>query len=217
MTDLTSTWPAGARWSLETMSASERTAAKPAAAQAASDDRALVRAAAAGSREAFDEIVVRHRRAVYRLCHRFAGNHEDAADLTQQVFLRAYRGLDAFRGESAIATWLYRIAVNASLNFLAARRPPQQEVIAAESVPDRGPGPETALLADERAARVRRAVASLPDRQRATIILRVYHDLPYKEIASVLGGSIGAAKANVFHALRNLRRLMNEEPGREPR
>ena len=88
---------------------------------AALDDRALVVACVAGRREAFDELVVRHRRAVYQLCHRFVGNHEDAADLAQDVFLRAYRALPQFKGDAAVGTWLHRIAVNVCLNKVGGR------------------------------------------------------------------------------------------------
>ena len=86
------------------------------------DERALVEACLAGRRDAFDLIVERHRRAVYQLCYRFVGNHEDASDLSQDVFLRAYRGLRSFRGHSSLATWLYRIGVNVCLNRSARRR-----------------------------------------------------------------------------------------------
>src|SRR5512132_4417663 len=87
------------------------------------DERALVEAALAGQAGAFDLIVERHRRAVYQLCYRFVGNHEDASDLSQDVFLRAFRGLRRFRGQSSIATWLYRIGVNVCLNRLNAKTP----------------------------------------------------------------------------------------------
>src|SRR5687767_9630134 len=75
------------------------------------DEAALVAACLAGHREAFDVIVERHRRAVYQLCYRFVPNHEDASDLAQDVFVRAYRGLQQFRGQSSLGTWLYRIGV----------------------------------------------------------------------------------------------------------
>ena len=86
-------------------------------------ERDLVRACQAGDREAFDRLVERHQRDVYRLCYRYLGNHEDASDLAQETFLQAWRALGRFRGESGVSTWLYRIAVNACLNHRAARRP----------------------------------------------------------------------------------------------
>src|SRR5947208_3649148 len=84
-------------------------------------DAELVQACLDGRREAFDAIVERHQRHVYQLCYRFAGNHEDANDLTQDVFIRAYRGLKTFKGQASLGTWLYRIAVNVSLNQVGAK------------------------------------------------------------------------------------------------
>jgi RNA polymerase sigma-70 factor (ECF subfamily) len=86
------------------------------------DERALVEACLRGQSAAFDVIVERHRRSVYLLCYRFVSNHEDASDLSQDVFLRAYRGLRSFRGQSSLATWLYRIGVNVCLNRVSARK-----------------------------------------------------------------------------------------------
>jgi RNA polymerase sigma-70 factor (ECF subfamily) len=183
-------------------------AAQPAADLATLDDRALVEACLAGHREAFDELVVRHRRAVYRLCYRFVGNHEDADDLAQEVFLRAFRALRTFRGDSAVGTWLHRIAVNLALNAVAgrARRAETNDDRAVPVAPD--PDAMSLVLGAERAAQVRAAIAKLPPRQRATLVLRVYQEMPHQEIAELLGSSVGAAKANFFHALANLKRLL---------
>src|SRR5262245_58723306 len=79
-------------------------------------DAELVQACLAGRREAFDTLVERHQRHVYQLCYRFTGTHEDASDLTQEVFIRAYRGLKTFKGQASLGTWLYRIGVNVCLN-----------------------------------------------------------------------------------------------------
>ena len=86
-------------------------------------DADLVEASLAGDREAFGAIVERHRRHVYQLCYRFVGNHEDASDLAQDVFIRAFRGLRTFKGEASFSTWLHRIAVNTSLNKVGAKAP----------------------------------------------------------------------------------------------
>src|SRR5687768_14099348 len=98
------------------------------------EERALVEACLSGRRDAFDVIVERHRRAVYQLCYRFVTNHEDASDLTQDVFLRAFRGLHRFRGQSSLGTWLYRIAVNVCLNKVGASRLPTEPLDAREHV-----------------------------------------------------------------------------------
>lgn len=176
------------------------------------DDRALVAACLAGRREAFDEIVARHRRAVYRVCYRFVGNHEDATDLAQESFLRAYRALRNFKGESAVGTWLHRIAVNLSLNAVSGRA--RRGETSDDRVEPVGLEPDamSRVLTEERAERVREAIARLPPRQRATLILRVYQEMSHQEIADVLGSSVGAVKANFFHALNNLKRLLDGDP-----
>ena len=135
-------------------------------------------------------------------------HHEDAADLTQDTFVRAWRALASFRGQARFSTWLYRIAVNVCLNKVAARQP-ATEVIDADLFEDRRePRPGDALLAEERAAEVRAAVAALPPRQRTALILRTYHELSHQEVADIVGTSVGAVKANVFHALANLRKRL---------
>ena len=175
---------------------------------AEADDRTLVDLCLAGRRAAFDVVVERHRRQVYQLCFRYIGNHEDAADLAQDAFIRAFKGLKGFKGESSLSTWLYRIAVNVCLNRLALKAPKGQPLEPAELVDLRAERPDAALLRDERAAEVRAAIRQLPPKQRATLILRIYHELPHEEIAGILGSSVGAAKANLFHALANLKKLL---------
>lgn len=176
-------------------------------------DAELVASSLAGNRDAFDAIVERHRRHVYQLCYRFVGNHEDASDLAQDVFIRAYRGLRKFKGDSSLGTWLYRIAVNVSLNKVGAKAPKPEPLDSLllghdERVVSREDDAVDVLLRRERAGQVRAAIARLPRKQRATLILRVYHELPHEQIAAILGSSVGAAKANLFHALSNLKKLL---------
>src|SRR5437868_10443929 len=133
------------------------------------DERALVDACLAQRSGAFDLIVERHRRAVYQLCYRFVGNHEDASDLSQDVFLRAYRGLRSFRGQSTLATWLYRIGTNVCLNRVAAKTTLgklTEPIEERQFVDVRAESPSEQLLKDERGARVRAAIAQLPRKQR---------------------------------------------------
>ena len=173
------------------------------------DDRTLVTAFLAGRREAFDVIVERHRRQVYHLCYRFAGNHEDAADLAQEVFIKAFRGMARFKGQSAFATWLYRVGVNTCLNRTASKRPIPESLDDHAPIDGRAIDPLGALINEERAVRLRRAVDQLPPKQRATLVLRIYQDLSHEEIARILGSTVGAVKTNFFHALGNLKRLVN--------
>src|SRR5213076_537652 len=145
------------------------------------DDQVLVDASLSGQTAAFDVVVERYQRQVYQLCYRFVGNHEDASDLAQDVFIRAYRGLRGFRARAALGTWLYRIAVNVSLNRMALKTPRTEALDQRDHRDMTIELPDTTLLRSERAAEVRAAVARLPRKQRATLILRVYHELPHQE------------------------------------
>ena len=177
------------------------------------DEPSLVEACLAQRTGAFDLIVDRHRRAVYQLCYRFVGNHEDASDLSQDVFLRAYRGLGSFRGQSTLATWLYRIGTNVCLNRVTAKTTLgklTEPIDERQFVDVHAESPSDRLLKGERGARVRVAIARLPRKQRATLILRTYHEMSHQEIADVLGSTVGAVKANFFHALANLKKILEE-------
>ena len=177
-------------------------------------EAALIEACRAGRSGAFDLVVERHRRSVYQLCWRFVGNHEDASDLSQDIFLRAYRGLRSFRGQSSLATWLYRIGVNVCLNRVSAKAPLEKITEAMDDrhhIDTRSESPSDRLLKEERGARVRAAIAELPRRQRATLILRMYHEMSHQEIADVLGSSVGTVKANFFHALGNLKKQLGDD------
>jgi RNA polymerase sigma-70 factor, ECF subfamily len=176
------------------------------------DDPALVAACLNGQRDAFGVIVARHQRAIYQVCYRFVNNHEDASDLSQETFVRAWRGLASFKGQSALSTWLYRIAVNICLNRVSVKRPDTEPLDHDQFEDVEAEDAVGGLLRDERAAAVRRAIAVLPAKQRATLILRAYHDLSHQQIADILGSSVGAVKANFFHALGNLRKILGSEP-----
>jgi RNA polymerase sigma-70 factor (ECF subfamily) len=208
-------WPAAAsrpEWKLTVVRPeSPAVVAEPPLAELAEGD--LVAACLSGRAGAFDLLVERHRRPIYQLCYRFVGNHEDASDLSQDIFLRAFRGLKNFRGQSSLSTWLYRIGVNVCLNRVSARAPQNEPIDSQQHIDTRTETPDERVLRGERAARVRAAVARLPDKQRAALILRMYHDLSHQEIGDIVGSSVGAVKANVFHALQNLKRLLRDRQG----
>ena len=189
-------------------------AAGPAGAKALADldDAGLVAECLGGRRDAFDVIVERHRRTVYQVCYRFVNNHEDASDLSQEVFVRGWRGLRNFKGQAALSTWLYRIAVNVCLNKVSAKKPETEPLETDRFEDTRAEDPSLGLVRGERALAVRRAIAALPEKQRAALILRTYHDMSHQQIAEILGSSVGAVKANFFHALGNLKKILGSEP-----
>jgi RNA polymerase sigma-70 factor (ECF subfamily) len=171
------------------------------------DDESAVRAFRAGEMRAFEELARSYRPRIRGICFRYTGNRADAEDLVQEVLLRIYRGLDGFRGESSFRTWVYRVTVNACLNWVASRKP--FDAFDAE-IPDPRPSVIERLLRGESRAQLRRAVSELPDRQRMTVLLRVYEELSHKEIAEVMACPIGTVKANFFFALQNLRKRLGE-------
>jgi len=175
------------------------------------EDRDAVLACQRGEREAFDRLVERYQREVYRLCYRYVNDHHDANDMAQDVFLKAYRAISKFRGDSSFSTWIYRIAVNTCLNFRAARRAQSEEL--SEHLADGSPGATARMEDEERSQKVRQAVSRLPEKQRATLILKIYHDLTHEEVAGILGASVGTVKANLFHALGNLRKMLGTRAG----
>lgn len=186
-------------------------------AEAIPTDIELVRRFRDGDEGAFDLMVLRYRKAVYGIARRITGDHGEADDLAQETFCRAYTALADFRGECSLRSWLCRIASNLSLNVVQSARVTRREDADLERAhPPEGaaaarPGrPELALLAKERDGLLREAIRRLPERQRETVILRVFEALPYKEIAAVMQCSVGTAKANFFHAVTALKRDLED-------
>ena len=163
----------------------------------AADDRVLVQAARAGDVDAFAALVRRHQDAVYRVALRVLGSRSDAEDAAQDTFVQAWRGLERFRGDSAVSTWLYRIVTNRCLNLLAARRPTEPLHWDAPSVDD---DPAHVAEQRERFTAVTAAVGSLPAEQRVALVLREVEGLSYDEIADVLELSLPAVKGRIHRA-----------------
>ena len=165
-----------------------------------------------GDETAFNEIVLRYQEKVYWIARRYLGSHEDADDIVQEVFVRAYEALHSFRKDAAVATWLYRIAVNQSINALRWRRV-RSALRLDELTSDQASSEETpqeALESGERRRLIEEAVARLPEKQRAVFVLRYYQELSYEEIAQTLKTSIGGLKANYFHAVKKIQEFMRD-------
>ncbi|MDH4222078.1 MAG: sigma-70 family RNA polymerase sigma factor [candidate division Zixibacteria bacterium] len=162
-----------------------------------------------GEEKAFNELVNLYKKGIFNLVLRMVRNREDAMDLTQEVFVKAYRSLDDFRGDSSFSTWLHRIAVNLSLNFT--QRDKFRSFI---SLPDiaspitSSDSPSIDFERKELDKTLDQAVSSLPGKQRSVFVLRYYEELPYSEIASILEKNEGTIKANYFQAVRKLRKFL---------
>ncbi len=165
-----------------------------------------------GEERAFEQLVTRHQKVVYYMALRIVGNHDDAADITQQAFMKAFQEIRKFKRQASFRTWLCKIAVNLSLNHLKRSRVAERYARSDEE-PDQGDAPLETLLKRERDRRVRRAIGELPERQRLTLILRCYHLMSHKEIGQILGITENNSRANYFHALKNLKARLIEGGG----
>jgi len=172
-------------------------------------DQALVLRAQAGDKRAFDLLVLKYQQKVANLIGRYVRDQSEVLDVTQEAFIKAYRALAGFRGESAFYTWLYRIAVNTVKNHLVAqgRRPPTDDVDAQTAEQLDGGGrlresttPERQLLTDEIARTVQQALDALPEDLRTAIVLRELEGMSYEEIAAAMDCPIGTVRSRIFRA-----------------
>jgi RNA polymerase sigma-70 factor (ECF subfamily) len=185
-------------------------------------DGALVEAAASGSREAFDELVRRHQTAIVSLVRVLTAGRDDPEDLAQEVFVRAWRSLRTFRGDSAFRTWLHRVAINVVRTSQTRRTRLLRVFVPFGGMGEQDAPPPEAPDVDERVddalARrqiVERALATLPEDLRLAVTLRDLQGLDYKEIAAALGVPIGTVESRIFRARQRLRPLLAPLMGRE--
>ena len=174
-------------------------------------DQSLVNQAAAGSRDAFDELVVRYRRRVYNLVRALTGGDSEAEDLVQDVFIRAYRAIGGFRGDSAFRSWLYRIAINVVHTHVDKRR--LRDAVLVAPAGDDDPMDEVATTDDLEQTLLRRqvidrALGTLPEELRVLIVLRDVQGLKYDEIADVVKTPRGTVESRLFRARQRLRPLL---------
>ena len=173
------------------------------------DDDGLVERARAGETAALDALVSRHHEAVYQVAYRVLGDPDAAADAAQDAFVKAIRGLPGFRGDASFRTWLLRIAANVATS--AGRRTTRRAEVALDAAPQQAGGladPERRALTRTEAARVERALAELPEKQRLAVSLRIHEDLSHREIGAIIGSSEGAARVNYHLGIKRLRELL---------
>ena len=179
-------------------------------------DAAAVAQARAGDSDAFRVLVERHSRNVFRLAFRMTGNEQDAEDLVQETFLRAYRQLGKYDGRASFGTWLYRIAANCSLDLIRLRKRRQEQQgpadeegqeLAVTVVAD-APTPDRLAFSGELQQLLAPALDSLSAMERTAFVLRHYEGMCIEEIGRALGVHAGAAKHSVFRAVQKLRRAL---------
>jgi RNA polymerase sigma-70 factor (ECF subfamily) len=179
-------------------------------------DGAVVAQVLAGDRDAFRVVVERHSRSLFRLAYRMTGNEQDAEDVVQETFLRAYRQLNRFESRSSFSTWLYRIAVNCSLDSSRKRRLQDARQVAPSpelpdpvlSLPATDPSAERLVMSAEVQKRVTVTMNTLTEKERAAFVLRHYEGMSIEEVARAMGLRANAAKNNIFRAVQKLRRAL---------
>lgn len=172
-------------------------------------DQQLVERVQSGDKRAFDLLVAKYQHRVLGVIGRFVKDHHEAQDVAQEAFIKAYRALSNFRGDSAFYTWIYRIAINTAKNHLVAkgRRPPGSDVdvedaefYAGGEILHETSGPENTLMKDELEQRIYDAIAELPDDLRTALRLREFDGLSYEDIAAVMACPVGTVRSRIFRA-----------------
>ena len=173
-------------------------------------DEKLLERIRAGDKGAFDELVRKYQREIYYLALRMVKNTEDAEELTQQTFVKAFEKHEGFRGESGFKTWLYQVALNTCRSHLRNRRGVLELNEESGSLVSEGGTPPEILIQAETASAAVAAAGSLPEKQRIAVLLRIFHEMSYEEIGGIIGCSEQTAKVNFHYGIENLRKKMKE-------
>jgi RNA polymerase sigma-70 factor (ECF subfamily) len=185
-----------------------------AAAAYTTPDTDLVTRAAGGDHTAFDLLVERHRAMVYRVAYQFAGNHHDAEDIAQEVFIKVYRSLDRFRQDAQLTSWMYRITMNACIDHKRRHAPAGAAPFGEEAelkmlnTPEEAPGPEETTYGGELGEVLEQEVQRLPPGQRVVFVMRHHQGLKLGEIAKALGLAEGTVKRQLHAAVHRLRQAL---------
>jgi RNA polymerase sigma factor RpoE len=180
-------------------------------------DLELVQRVQSGDKRSFDVLVLKYQHKVVSLVLRYVHDHDTAQDVAQEAFIKAYKGLKNFRGESAFYTWLYRIAINSAKNYLVSqnRRLPDNDIDAHEAEQFEGESalkeyatPERELLTAEIQATVSKAIDDLPEDLRTAIMLRELEGMSYEEIAETMDCPIGTVRSRIFRARESIDKVL---------
>lgn len=182
-------------------------------------DELLIRRAQSGDEGAFEQLLLAHQKSVYNLCLRMAGNPDDALDLSQEAFIRAWRALGQYQFDAAFSTWLFRLTSNVCIDFLRRQKRQQHMSLTVTdddepgeefTVPDPAPGPEEQAVHNERRQAVARAMAALPEDYRAVMQLCAVEELSYEQIAEILDIKVGTVKSRLARARTQLRKILKD-------
>lgn len=181
-----------------------------------SDELKLIQEFKNGNEQAFNQLVLRYQEKIYWIIRRMINDHDEADDVTQSVFIKAYQSLKTFKGESSFYTWIYRIAINLSLNEIRRKKLRktfsfgEQESVQLQS---NEPHPLELLERNEQRALIQKAIELLPEKQKKVFVLRYYEELPYEEISKILHTSVGGLKANYFYAVKKIGEFLKHASG----
>ncbi len=173
------------------------------------DERELIERCRAGDQGAFRALVKDHMRAIYNLAYTFVRSHDEADDLAQETFVRAYQSLSSFRADSGVRTWLHRIVTNLALDRLRQRQRRQTRMVSLDDrlVQDLSTQADDAMTSDLR-LHIERALYQLPTLQRAVVILRHMDGLSTKQVSAILHCSEGTVKTHLHRALKKMQKLL---------
>lgn len=175
-----------------------------------SSDDELINSFVGGNQNAFNLIVRKYQKKVYWVIRKMVLDHDDADDITQEVFLKLYRSVNEFRGESKFFTYVYKIAINYSLNHLNKTKKTLNRKVDIDEMNLKSDGKTAAdeMESSERTKLLEEAISSLPEQQRAVFNMRYYDNLSYEEISKILNKTTGGLKANYFHAIKKIEKFL---------
>ena len=174
------------------------------------EDTRLVERYRSGDNDAIEELVMKYQKQMYAFVYRIVNDPEDAKDLTQKTFLKAFNAIGSFRNDASFKTWLYKIAMNTSLSHFTQNKQRGTETELHETLIGSQAGALSLVIEKERKDYLRKALGALPERQRLATILRAYEGLSCKETAEVMGCSEGTVKAHYHEAVKGLRDVLKE-------